>query len=104
MADVPTPDRACVDRALAGVVDPELGVAITDLGLVRRVELAPGRCDVTLTMTSAACPMGGLIVDEATEALQRALGPDVVCRLQLEWDPPWTPDAMSVRARALFGA
>ena len=101
--DPPTPDRSVVEQALSQVVDPEVGLAITDLGLVRRIELASGRCDVTLTMTSASCPLGGLIVDEATQALRDALGCEVACQVQIELDPPWTPEAMSASARARFG-
>ena len=94
------PDRAAVQHALSSVVDPELGLAITDLGLVRAITLEPGRCRVDLTMTSAACPQGDLIAEEAAEALRRALGPEVDCRVKLVWDPPWTPDDLSEVARS----
>lgn len=99
-----TPTREQVDHALAQVIDPELGLSITDLGLVRHVSLAPGHCEVTLTLTSAACPMGNLIVEDALQALRDALGPQVACAVGLETDPPWTPEALSERARALLGA
>lgn len=97
------PDRQRVEQALATVVDPEIGLAITDLGLVREIAFASDGCRVTLTMTSASCPMGGLIVDEALSAVKRALGTNVDCRVDLQLDPPWTPDAMSERARRLLG-
>ncbi len=94
--------RARIDTALATVVDPELGLAITDLGLVRRVDLQPGRCSITLSMTSAACPQGDLIVDEADTAVSPVLPLDMDLLVQLEWDPPWTPDAMNAWARAFL--
>lgn len=103
-AAIDPPDRQRVEQALAGVVDPEIGLSITDLGLVRGIDVEEGRCKVTLTLTSASCPMGGLIVDDATQAVQRALGPGVDCRVELQLDPPWSPDAMSERARQLLGA
>ena len=94
--------RQRLDEALSTVIDPELGLAITDLGLVRDIRLADGLCSVTLTMTSAACPQGDLIMAEVEDALLRVLPAGTPCELQLEWDPPWTPDAMSDRARALL--
>lgn len=94
--------RQPLEDALSTVVDPELGLAITDLGLVRDIQLDAGLCTVTLTMTSAACPQGDLIMADAEEALLRVLPPGSACELRLEWDPPWTPDAMSERARALL--
>lgn len=98
------PDRTAAEQALSTVVDPELGIAITDLGLVRDIAIDQGHCRVTLTMTSASCPMGSLIVDDARHALQAAFGPEVECQVDLELEPPWTPDAMSDRARRLLGA
>lgn len=89
-----------LDDALSTVIDPELGLAITDLGLVRDIQFEDGLCSVTLTMTSAACPQGDLIMGDAEEALLRVLPAGTRCELQLEWDPPWTPDAMSDRARS----
>ncbi len=94
--------RQQLEEALSSVVDPELGLAITDLGLVRDIQFEPDLCTVTLTMTSAACPQGDLIMADAEEALLRVLPAGTACTVRLEWEPPWTPDAMSDRARALL--
>ena len=48
-----------VREALRSVDDPEVGMNIVDLGLVYGVELTPQRVEVTMTMTTPACPMGG---------------------------------------------
>jgi metal-sulfur cluster biosynthetic enzyme len=95
-------DDSTLMKALATVVDPELGLAITDLGLVRGLHLQGDSCELRLTMTSAACPQGDLIAADAEEALLRVLPPGSRCTVLLEWDPPWTPDAMSERARKLM--
>lgn len=87
--------------ALAGVVDPELGLGIVDLGLVRELRLEDEALTVVLTPTSAACPMTDLIADEAQAALDAAL-PELPARLELRWDPPWSPDWMSERARRVL--
>ncbi|MGA7417061.1 MAG: Mrp/NBP35 family ATP-binding protein [Acidimicrobiales bacterium] len=52
----PTPDS--VRSALVGVVDPELGASIVDLGMVRSVDVAEdGSVEVEVALTIAGCPL-----------------------------------------------
>jgi metal-sulfur cluster biosynthetic enzyme len=90
-------------QALARVVDPEIGLDIVALGLVYGVDVVDGRVHVRMTMTSAACPMGDMIVDDAQAALARALPPGVGADIDLVWDPPWSPARMSAAARERLG-
>jgi len=96
-------DEDEVTQALRSVEDPEAGMNIVDLGLVYCIDAAPGRVRVEMTMTSPACPAAPYLVDEASAAV-RALAPagtDV--RVELVWEPPWTPERMSAEARSRFG-
>ena len=53
----PPPDEAVV-AALRGVIDPELGDNVVDLGMVRAVQVAEGGAvDVELALTIAGCPL-----------------------------------------------
>ncbi len=55
---------------LRNVYDPEIGVNIVDLGLVYDVDVADaGDVLITMTLTSLGCPLGPVIVQEATNAL-----------------------------------
>jgi hypothetical protein len=56
--------RDRVVSALTAVVDPELALTIVDLGLVYGVEINNGAIRVRMTMTSVACPVTDVIVDE----------------------------------------
>lgn len=98
-----SPEVARAWQALRDVDDPEIGVSIVDVGLVYAVEADAERIRVRMTMTSAACPMGEDLVDDARAALERAFPevPDV--EVELVWDPPWTPERMSPEAREFFG-
>lgn len=92
-----------VRAALRGVVDPEAGMNIVDLGLVYGVEVSANKLHVDLTMTTPACPMGEMILDDAKQALEALVPASVEIDLNLVWDPPWSPDKMSAHAREHFG-
>jgi metal-sulfur cluster biosynthetic enzyme len=87
---------------LRGVIDPELGVSIVDLGLVYDVRYERGEAEVDITLTSAGCPLAGVIENEVRE---KVLAVEDVSRVTVEivWDPPWTQDMMSEELKAEFG-
>ena len=90
--------------ALERVVDPEIALNIVDVGLVYGVAVRDGRLDVNLTMTSAACPVTDIIVDDVQEELDRSL-PESLKQIHVElvWEPPWTPERMSTQAKRFMG-
>jgi metal-sulfur cluster biosynthetic enzyme len=104
MTDTPLPpDEDRVRALLRQVVDPEVGADIVDLGLVYEIDIAPGRVRVAMTMTSPACPMGEMILDDARAALAAGLPRDWRAEVALVWEPPWSPALMSERTRRNFG-
>jgi metal-sulfur cluster biosynthetic enzyme len=94
--------KQAVLEALKGVVDPELGLNIVDLGLVYGVEVDEDRVLVRMTLTTPGCPLGSLIAEQARKALD-ALAGVKEAKLELVWDPPWTPERMSEAARRRLG-
>ena len=101
MDRVPTEQE--VRTALRAVDDPEVGMSIVELGLVYRIDVAPQAVHVTMTMTTPACPMGGLIVDQARDAVGALLPDGAEVDIRLVWEPPWTPELMSPSAKEAFG-
>jgi len=99
----PALDESAVRDALRQVLDPEAGMNIVDLGLVYGIDVSDAAVRVDLTMTSAACPMADLIIDEVSAAVAAVAPPDMQVDVALVWDPPWTPDRMSDLAREHFG-
>lgn len=85
--------------ALTKVVDPELALSIVDVGLVYGVTLADARAHVRITMTSVACPVVDVIIEDVENELDRVLPSDYAIDVELVWEPPWTPEHMSERAR-----
>ncbi|NOZ78110.1 MAG: metal-sulfur cluster assembly factor [Acidobacteria bacterium] len=80
--------RAC----LQPVKDPEIGLSIVDLGLVRGIEVDPEKGSVTvkMTLTSPMCPLGPEIVEAARFAVSRLEGVSSA-DVELVWSPPWDP-------------
>jgi metal-sulfur cluster biosynthetic enzyme len=103
MANTPTPDDDAVREALRQVEDPEAGMNIVDLGLVYLIDVAAGAVRVDMTMTTAACPMADMIVDQAREAIGAIVPAGTEVDVRLVWDPPWTPDRMTGIAKDHFG-
>ena len=97
------PDASAVYDALREVDDPEAGMNIVELGLVYGVEPIDARIEIDMTMTTAACPVADLLVEQATQAVQRICPPGIEVRVQLVWEPIWNPSMMSGTAREFFG-
>ena len=46
------------------MIDPDLGVNVVDLGFVRQVEIQDRVAVITMTLTSAACPLTSIMEDQ----------------------------------------
>ena len=97
------PDDDAVREALRQVDDPEAGMNIVELGLVYLIEVGADSVSIDLTMTTSACPMADMIMEQARDAVAAIVPPGTRIDLRLVWDPPWTPDKMTGIARAHFG-
>lgn len=91
--------RVPVTQALRRVVDPEVALSIVDVGLIYRVRAAPEGVHVLLTMTSAACPVTDVIIEDVQTELDRVLPEGWPLEVELTFEPPWTPERMSASAR-----
>lgn len=58
-----------VRRALERVIDPELHKSLIELGMVREVRMDKDQVDITLALTTLACPFKDQIVDDVKEAV-----------------------------------
>lgn len=88
---------------LSGVIDPELGINIVDLGLVLSAARIGSAIEVTFTLTSRACPLGNMIRDEVREALDATFPDAASIEARLVWDPPWSQEMVTDRGFELLG-
>jgi metal-sulfur cluster biosynthetic enzyme len=97
------PDVQMLQDLLHGVIDPEIGVNIVDLGLVYGIRVSSdGVALVRMTLTTPGCPLSAYMDDAVRGALWGAPGVSDV-DLQIIWEPPWSTDMMSHRAKQELG-
>lgn len=89
--------------ALSRVIDPEIGENLVELGLVYGIEADGNRASVQLTLTSPACPMGEMVLDDAYAALCKALPQEMEIDIEMVWEPPWDPAMISAAAKQRLG-
>ncbi len=95
--------EATVLEALKEVLDPELGENVVDLGLIYGVDVHDSRVDVTMTLTTAGCPLHASMAAAVERAIRLMVpGVEDVC-VELVFDPPWTPARLSPAARRNLG-
>jgi ATP-binding protein involved in chromosome partitioning len=96
----PTIDQ--VNRALAGVNDPEIHRPITELGMVKNVDVAAdGTVRVDVWLTVAGCPMRDTITREVTAAVSKL---DGVSRVRVELDVMSEEQRRSLQSNLRGGA
>ena len=83
-----------VEEALKDVMDPELGVNIIDLGLVYDLawDEEHNALVISMTLTSAACPLTDMIEEQISESLDGVVD---TFRINWVWMPPWGPDKIN---------
>jgi metal-sulfur cluster biosynthetic enzyme len=95
--------RPAIEQALQSVADPELAMSIVDVGLVYGVTVRDGRVHVLVTMTSVACPVTELIVEDIEAAFDRVVPREMVIDVDLVWEPAWSAERMSPAGKAFMG-
>jgi len=84
---------------LKTVYDPEIPVDIYELGLIYKVEIGDdANVYIEMTLTSPACPVAGTLPVEVEQRTRSVDGVNDV-KVEIVWDPPWSPDMMSEAAK-----
>jgi metal-sulfur cluster biosynthetic enzyme len=94
--------QAEVKKALRSVQDPEMKLDLVVLGLIYDIQVEGSRVDVTMSLTSPACPVAGQIVEDARSAVEALDGVEEA-NVELTFSPPWTPARIPPTVRAALG-
>ncbi len=87
---------------LKQVYDPEIPVNIVDLGLVYDVKVDGKACNVTMTLTSQACPEAKTIPDMVRRRCNTLEDIDETS-VEVVWEPTWSPQLISEEGRKILG-
>ena len=88
---------------LRTIYDPEIPVDIYELGLIYDLEVdAEGKVAIQMTLTAPACPVAGTLPGDVERKVLSVPGVSSV-RVDVVWDPPWSPERMTEAARLTLG-
>jgi metal-sulfur cluster biosynthetic enzyme len=86
--------------ALRNVVDPELGMNVVELGLIRDVQVEDSSAHVTMILTTPFCPYAPALINQVKLTAERSLGVPTAVEMGMEM---WDPSMMEEGAGAEWG-
>lgn len=97
-----------IKEKLRDIYDPEIPVNLYDLGLIYGIDCAKEtggiRCVVTMTLTSATCPVSDSILAQVrniSELIEDE--PNLTIEANLVFEPPWSKENISDEAKLHLG-
>jgi len=96
-------DEQRIYAALQSVIDPEVGENLIDLGLIYGIQTKNNIAKVTFSMTSYACPMSEMVIENIHDTVSNVLADNTTLELDLVWEPAWEPTMMSEQAKQRLG-
>jgi metal-sulfur cluster biosynthetic enzyme len=87
----PSQQEMAVRSALETVMDPEIGLSVIDLGLIREVLIQPEKTLIKMMLTTPFCPYAPQMIADVKAATQSVLPQE--CEVEIVPDA-WSPDLM----------
>ena len=87
---------------LKEVYDPETPINVVDLGFIREVKVKDDKVEIKMTLTNPFCPMHRMITEQVKDAVEKIKDMKEV-NVELVFDPPWSPDDISEKAKKKLG-
>ena len=91
-----------ITEKLKTVIDPEIGIDVVNLGLIYGLDINNGKVDVKMTLTVPGCPLMNYLVKEVETKIKEIDWVKEVV-VNLTFDPPWSPDRITEKAKKKLG-
>ncbi len=91
-----------IEKALHSVIDPEIGLNVVELGFIYDIRVKDGNVTIEMTLTNPMCPMQGMITGDVEKAVAKIPGISRA-EVKLVFNPRWTPERMTAKARKKLG-
>ena len=90
-AGPPSQQELAIRSALETVMDPEIGLSVIDLGLIREVHVQPEKTLIRMMLTTPFCPYAPQMMADVKQATQSVVPQE--CEVEIMPDA-WSPDLM----------
>jgi metal-sulfur cluster biosynthetic enzyme len=94
------PQLVALREGLREVMDPEIGMSIVELGLVRTAEIQPEGVHIMMIMTTPFCPYSPAILEGTRQKSQEVTGLTATVEMGIEM---WSPEMMEEGAGGEWG-
>lgn len=95
------PDLALeVRESLREVMDPEIGLSVIELGLIRQASSSDSELNVEMIMTTPFCPYAPALLEATRSKAQEASGMETTIEMAMD---PWDPSMMEEGAGSEWG-
>jgi len=75
-------------EALKRVVDPEIGLNVVELGLIRELEIAEESAHIVMILTTPFCPYGPQLMEQTRATVEMELSSPTTIEMGSQmWDP-----------------
>lgn len=82
-----------IKTALRQVYDPEIGLEVIQLGLIREINLAADPAEVKMMLTTPFCPYGGWLIQQIKDISESVSGKSMKVTVMPDlWDPNYMED------------
>ena len=91
LSSMPSAQELAVRSVLETVMDPELGLSVIDLGLIREIHFLPGNTHIKMMLTTPFCPYAPQLMEEVKNATMAVV--PLPCEVEIMPDA-WSPELM----------
>lgn len=96
-------NQEIIEETIKTIFDPEIPVNIYELGLIYDIAISEDfNIDIKMTLTSPNCPVAGSLPLDVERKVAAIPGVQDV-KVEIVWDPIWSPDMMSEAAKLQLG-
>ena len=74
-----------VMAALKGIIDPEIGISLVEMNLIKEVLIKGDKVKIKMTLTTPGCPLASHLVNEVKKKVENLAGV-AQAQVELVWD------------------
>lgn len=88
-------------QELNKVIDPEINLGVVDLGLIYDIRIKAGKCTITMSLTTPACPYAPMLLKQIEDRMR--LYRDIKSvKIKIVWEPVWNQEFIDPDIRDLM--